>query len=259
MKYQSAANTFSPFLMGILILLGMSCQRKQREEILVFEDIQKNVPVVADCDSVHCGEIKIMYPRLFSDSPLQTKINAKIEKTIAGLLLEDSHNTTIGLDEAIDTFRKSYDSLNQRFPDDIAPYEATVDVALLETLPNRLNFVIDSYVYTSGAHGYEKVTYLMIDPKTGEEVSFYDLLKNEENFILTVEEYFRQKFDIPSSASINSTGYMFKDETFALPEQCIILSKDIILTYNPYEIAPYSEDPIELHIPVDTVAHLLRD
>ena len=259
MKNFFTTTSFLKYCLCIGILWSSSCKRKKSEEVLIFEDVQKSIPVVANCDSIPCGEIKLTYPQLFSKSPLQLKINKKIETTMAGLLLDDPHTMTYPLDEAIEKFRTSYDSLNERFPEDIAPYEATIDVALLETLSNRLNFVIDSYIYTSGAHGYEKVTYLMLSSATGEEIPFYRLLRDEQAFVQIAEEQFRRKFDIPSSASINSTGYMFENEKFTLPEQCIVLSKDIVLTYNPYEIAPYSEDPIELHIPVAMVEHLLQN
>ena len=46
---------------------------------------------------------------------------------------------------------------------------------------------------------------------------------------------------------------MFEGNTFILPSSMGFDEKHMLFTYNPYDIAPYSEGLIELKIPINEI------
>ena len=74
-----------------------------------------------------------------------------------------------------------------------------------------------------------------------------------EDFINFVEIKFREAHDIPKTGDINATRFMFEGNTFILPSSMGFDDKNMLFTYNPYDIAPYSEGLIELKIPINEI------
>src|SRR5699024_11270690 len=100
--------------------------------------------------------------------------------------------------------------------------------------------------------------YLNFEPKTGNEIAIEQMLIDTKDFINFVEIKFREAHDIPKGSDINSTRFMFEGNAFILPSSMGFDGKNMVFTYNPYEIAPYSEGLIELKIPINEVEPFLK-
>jgi hypothetical protein len=109
-----------------------------------------------------------------------------------------------------------------------------------------LNIEIKHYSYTGGAHGYQGLRSLIFDPETGKSIPNNNLFKDRNAFKAFAEKKFRAKYKIPENQPINATGFQFEDEKFELPQNIFYTDKGLLLYYNPYEAASYSDGPKEL-------------
>lgn len=70
---------------------------------------------------------------------------------------------------------------------------------------------------------------------------------------------FKQKFNISEQKSINSTGLLFEDDKFVLPNAIFFKEKGLLLYYSTYEISSYAEGIKELLLPYsDVEPYLIR-
>jgi len=60
-----------------------------------------------------------------------------------------------------------------------------------------------------------------------------------------VELKFRKHFEIPTGASINSTGFLFDNDIFKLPSNVGFSKYGVVFHYNQYEAASYTNGPLE--------------
>ncbi len=100
-------------------------------------------------------------------------------------------------------------------------------------------------------------SYFNFDKKTGKQLSNDDLIKDKKAFLALAEKKFRELQQVPEGESINSTGYMFENDTFALPINIGFENNEMVLLYNPYEVASYADGIIEIRFAVSEVQDLL--
>lgn len=113
--------------------------------------------------------------------------------------------------------------------------------------------------YTGGAHGMRDKTYYTVDLAELKNLSHEDLLTAPESpeFYGLVLEALREKDGLEKDAPLSSGIYFYDaPETgssfFPGPE-------GLGFHWNPYEIAPYSEGPVEVVIPWEKIEGLLND
>src|SRR5690606_9611689 len=184
---------------------------------------------------------------------IATTINTALREEIIYLLTFDDSVEATTIDEAITSFKNGFLELKNKFPDETMGWEAKIDGKICYDEADILTIKLDSYIYTGGAHGYGASTFLNFDKQKGTELENNELFKNIVNFQKFAEIKFREKEGIPKDKSINSTGYMFEDEIFKLPETMGFTENGLQLIYNRYEVASYSDGAIELTLPYDEV------
>ncbi len=245
-------NTKSKFILLLLIFWGLySCDNT---ESFTFEKQNFTVDTLLDCKNVDCASLEINVLKIVDDNPVAAIINKEIENTACSILNIGENASEPNLKEAISQFNSSYQNISEEFPEEIVPYEATIDCELSFQCPGLISVVMDSYIFTGGAHGNGTVSYINIDTKTGKQFSNKSLFKNYNEFEDYVEKIFRTQHEIPEKESINSTGFFFEDDTFSLPLTIGFTDKEVILYYNQYEINSYAEGPIELKLNKEEVA-----
>ncbi|SFU69128.1 Protein of unknown function [Pustulibacterium marinum] len=243
----------------ILLAIGLSaiissCATDEKEtEKAMVKDVR--IESNADCDGINCPEISISYPKITSEKVPSEKINAVIEHRVVAIINsspeEDTENLSVN--KAIDQFNEEFEQLRKDFPDSKAGYEAHIKGQVHHQSEKLLSIKLDSYMYTGGAHGYTAINYLNIDPKTGKLLENSELFKDVSKFTQQAEKLFRQKEKISDTTNLSNAGYWFENDKFVLPNNIGITDKNLVLFYNPYEVAPYSEGPIEISIPLEKV------
>ena len=143
------------------------------------------------------------------------------------------------------------------FPDESIPWEAKIDAEVAYENNDLITIMLNSYIFTGGAHGYGSTRFLNFEKKSGLELGRKDLFKNQGDFVDFAEERFRMQEKIPNDQSINSTGLMFELDEFYLPENIGFTQSGLKLLYNPYEVASYADGTIEMTIPYGEVEKFL--
>ncbi|MBM1104917.1 DUF3298 and DUF4163 domain-containing protein [Aurantibacter crassamenti] len=208
----------------------------------------------------NCPNIKIKIPQVVNESRLAENINSNISKEISSILLfdesEDLENFTI--EESIKAFNESHAEITKLYPDEADIWEAEITGSVSYEDKNTLTIVLNSYLFSGGAHGYTSIQYLNFNKKTGKELKTWQIFKNKDAFKTYAESAFRKAEGIPLDAPINSTGFMFEQDSFNLPENIGFTNEGIRLQYNQYEVASYADGPIEITLPYNEAQKYLK-
>ncbi|WP_025741986.1 RsiV family protein [Aquimarina pacifica] len=207
-----------------------------------------------NCNEVECALVEISLPSILSNHELTKNINNVIESS-ASRALSDDNSTAISLEKVVQDFDIEYHNIKNEFPEETSQYEASIDGFVSFQNENLACIELQSYLFSGGAHGYANISYINIDTRTGEKISNLDLLKEVEAFKNYAENVFRKEYKIPENESINSTGFFFEKDTFALPSAIGFTKEDVLLYYNQYEISSYTEGAVELTLNKEKVAH----
>ena len=162
-------------------------------------------------------------------------------------------------DELAASFIKSYDELAGKYPEEAKmAWEAKINTTKEYESGNIINFKVNNYMFTGGAHGYEGNRSVIFDAKTGATLKRSDILKDEKGFTAYAEKAFRKKFNIPAGKPVNSTGLMFENNVFTLPQNIFYTDNGLLLLYNPVEIASFADGAKELVFPYSEVEGFLK-
>jgi len=208
------------------------------------------------CDD--CPVINIILPEAVPENESTSKINNEIAHYIIDLLSFNESEAPETIDKAVLTFNNEYSNLKQDSPEDIVGWEANINGQVTYADTHMTSIRFEHYLFTGGAHGYSGITFLNFDLKTGEPMEKDEIFRDIISFKSVVEKKFRQQENIPAGESINSTGFMFEDDVFVLPENIGFTEQGIEIIYNPYEVNVYSEGSITLLIPYEEVREYLR-
>lgn len=121
-----------------------------------------------------------------------------------------------------------------------------------------LNIALNHYSFTGGAHGYAGKRSLIFDSTTGKLISNKKLFLDEQKFKIMAESKFRIKYKIPPKGAINATDFMFENDEFQLPQTYFFTKKGLLLFYNVYEIASYSQGNFEVLIQYNEIKPYLK-
>ena len=225
---------------------------------MVFEDFFIEEVSEKDCDpeEENCAFISIQTPLALNDGELSEKINRRIEAHIRELVDYQEMKKFRSLEALAQRFIDDYEASAEEFPEYNIPWEASVDGKIIYRDSELISMEFRTGIFTGGAHGYTSVTFLNLNPETGEPYSADDLF--EGDFKTYAEELFRKKKEIPLDAPINSTGMFFENDEFNLPQNIGFRKNNLILRYNPYEVASYAEGGIQLEIPLEDAGRFLK-
>ncbi len=241
-------------MIGIFISL-YSCRNT---EILTFEKQTIAIQDFIDCKNTDCVLTEILLLQSISETDIAKKINLEIEQAAAATLHIDENEPPETIEEAIKKFNISYQEMKKEFPEEIIPYEASINCDLSFQNQEILSVSIDSYIFTGGAHGSENSKFITLDLKIGKVIDNNSLFKDYSQFVSFAEDVFRKTNDIPKNQSINSTGFFFENDTFSLPSSIGIMDSNVILFYNSYEISSYADGPVELILNKKEVSKFFR-
>jgi len=238
------------FLLAFLVYFS-SCETN---ESLTFQKRTIAIDDFFDCQTTDCAITEIFLLESISENEISKSINLEIEKTACAALNIEDDSSLNTMDKAVQSFNNSYQEIKKEFPEEIVPYEASINCDISFQNSKILSVLIDSYIFTGGAHGSGNSTYLNMNLKTGKAIENKKLIKDNIQFSNFIEKAFRKAHEIPKNTSINSTGFFFENDTFVLPANIGLTDTHLILLYNQYEISSYAEGPIELKFNKEEVA-----
>ena len=240
-----------------LFLIVVSCDKEV--EKLEFTSSEMTAEDLPTCKKDICPKIDMQLVKAQGKSPLADTVNEAVAQVVTSSLSvdPDEEKKIKTLDEGLANFISVYRDYKADFPQSPEDYEVKMTSKVSHQDENLISIAIDAYTYWGGAHGYGSKRYLNFDVQTGGQLDKETLIKDKPGFLAYAENKFREQQDIPNDGNINDTGYMFENDTFSLPENIGFDGDDVILVYNPYEVAAYAEGQIVVRIPVEEVKDYL--
>ena len=195
--------------------------------------------------------VEVNIPLAEGNTPLSESINKTIKNSVIYTLQIGAPNsiTPETIEESIQAFDKDFHDFLNDFPESEQNWEAQIDGDIMYQSEDIISVAITSYIDTGGAHGSLNISFLNFNAQTGKTILNTDLFKDKEAFYTLSKSYFLVNVDTKDS--------LFEPEKFVLPANIGYTVDGIILLYNTYEIADYSEGVIEFTIPYDKVNSLL--
>jgi len=235
-------------------VLFLSCKKDIVYEF-EYEIIQEDI--MPDCAIQSCPQVSVSLLKI--QKPLSVSMNVKgiLEKDIIQILEEEGQESQ----DIAQAMANYINNIQTGYPEETSIAglnEVTITTEVASTSNILLSVVLDYYKYSGGAHGYGEVYYYNFNPQTGALYSGVSYFKNKEAFLNLAKSKFLKKYNLRDSDALSSKGFFFKDDKFHLPKQIGFTDAEIILLYNPYEIAPYSEGQIELRIPKKEATRFLN-
>lgn len=232
------------FLLALTTIL-VSCNDDKELEFKTETFTEKStLPCTANCPVV---EVKI--PIAKEGTVAADSINQRVFEVVRSIVyFGEKPYTAKDYKGILHSFISSYDDLKNEFPEDTFGWEAKIKGSIPYQTEHVLNYKIDHYSFTGGAHGYQGIRSLNFNPETGKILKNEDLFKDVNSFTKYAEKKFRAKYKIAENAAINSTGLMFEDEKFTLPFTLLFNDKGLLLYYNSYEAASYADGPKEVQL-----------
>ncbi|MDU1892912.1 MAG: DUF3298 domain-containing protein [Dysgonomonas sp.] len=239
------------FLLITMCITACSNNKKQPEKIpLTFNTTEYKE--YSRLENKPEASLTAKIPTAEGDSIISKNINNVIFNTIRQTVGEEN-NKFSNYSEVFSNFIKSYEEFIIENPDAPGRWEISILGDVEYNTPEIINIKLNSYLMTGGAHGNRYTTSLLFDPKSGKEIQLADIIKDTTSLTSMAEKAFRGKYNIPDDKSINSTGLMFPDDKFILPQNIFVSKDGLKLFYNTYEVAAYVEGTKEIDIPYDSI------
>lgn len=238
-----------PFILLIFILFLIGCNE---DRSITFEPLTFGIQSCQEC-----AIVDITVPEAIGNKKIDEVINTTIREEVISILNYDDEIDASSINTAIESFQSEYAKLKEKFPEESTKWEANVTGEITFENEKVVTVRLDYYLFTGGAHGYRSLRFLNFSKEKGTELRTMELFKNLETFQNLAEKEFRTQENIPESNSINSTGFMFENDMFYLPENIGFTEKGLQLFYEQYEVASYADGPIILNIPHKEIKRFL--
>lgn len=233
----------------IIVLFFLSCEKDTK---ITFEPFSLKKETCEECPL-----IEVSIPKAIGNTKLDQVINTALREEIISILKFDDEINVATIEEAIASFESENKKLKEKFPEETTQWEAKLEGEVTYEDKHILTIRLNSYLFTGGAHGYSTVRFLNFDKTKAIELEQSELFKNMASFTEFAETNFRSQENIPNNAPINSTGFMFENDTFYLPENIGYTKEGLQLFYEQYEIASYADGPIIITLAYPAVQKFL--
>jgi Protein of unknown function (DUF3298)/Deacetylase PdaC len=225
-------------LFGVFIII--SCKN---DPLITFKEVS-----ITNGDA---STVEVNIPLADGNEAIANAINSTIKKNVVASLQigEPDTITSKSIKESIHAFNKEFHDFQNDFPESEQNWEAQIDGDVMYQSEDIISIALTSYMDTGGAHGNLIISFLNFNANTGKLILNTDLFKDKNAFYKLAKSYFQK--------SIKDKDAVFEPENFVLPANIGYTEDGIILLYNTYEIAAYSEGTIEFTIPYGEVNSLL--
>lgn len=243
------------FYLVFLLLLVLGCTNDN----LTFKYTSFEQKASLPCND-QCTYVRMVIPIAMGNTSVGDSINEKILDVTKDIVYygDLEKGKKLSYTEIMNSFLDSFEEMQERYPEEIIPWEATIDAKVGYQSDELINIEVSYYNYSGGVHGFSGIKSLLFDKENGRSLTKKDLFKDENAIEKLAEIQFRKTYNIPENEPINSTGFFFEEDTFCLPKTFFVSDKGLLLYYNTYEIKSTKEDPIECLLPMDVVGQYLN-
>lgn len=233
----------------IVFLFAVACKKKDE---LSYKPLSFKSDNCADCPKVAVDIFEFN-----DDADLATVVNSTLKKEVIKQLIYDDEIKVSTIEEAISSFKNGFLELKKMYPDETLGWEATIKGSVTYENKDVLSIQLETYLFTGGAHGYSVTRLLNFDKKKNSVLENWEIFNDADGFEHFAEIKFKIQEDIPQNGSINSTGLMFENDEFYLPNNIGFTKNGVQLIYNQYEVASYADGPMTIILPYDEIKNYL--
>lgn len=144
---------------------------------------------------------------------------------------------------------------------DIPPASFTIAYATKHASDRLLAVLMTGYEYLGGAHGTPIYQVILADPNTGKRVGVSELFAPKSNYLQELSRLSQAQLkprmeELLSDENWLAEGTAPKAENFSViwPSE-----KGLVLTFTPYQVAPYAAGAVQITLPYDQLGGLLSD
>lgn len=213
----------------------MSNPYVQGEQITVQPEVKVSTKEVKDSEEAYKINLQIPVLEGTSSIEIQTAINTLIEKDALAFAEEIKSQ---GLESAEHSKKQGWE---------VRPYEASTSYKVTYKQKNIVSIACTYYRDTLGAHGNSEIKTFNFDLSTGKQLVLKDLFYENESYLSIING------EIQKQIKLNSTEYFSeKDQGFVSirsDQPFGIEDGNVIIYFDPYEIAPYSTGAPQFKLP----------
>ncbi|MFK7782622.1 DUF3298 domain-containing protein [Psychroserpens sp.] len=197
------------------------------------------------------ADISINFPKAEGDKAVSELINSVIQNYIVSQtnLTDDSLNN-VSIDEAVKRFNTEFKTFKNDFPESSQKWEAFIDGEVTYRSPEVICIAVNSYLDTGGAHGNTHIKFFNFNPQTGQLYSKAEIINDIQGLSGVITN--KLKEEVKSNSDEPMEEFFFGKD-FQLPESLGFSDEGLIVLYNPYEIASYSQGIMEFTIPFEDI------
>lgn len=173
------------------------------------------------------------------------RINAYLDSTTLASIPAASES----VEASFRVFQKNYNEFKKDFPDAPGCWQVELNGDTVMTTPKVLQYKLDHYAFTGGAHPNSFRSFHIFDRTTGEERDIKEFVTDSTALLKLVEKNFRKLENIALDTDLEKAGYFLLNNQFFLPANYALTPDGILFYYNPYEIAAYARGVIQFVIP----------
>ena len=252
-----------PLLLCLFIIV-ISCQEKkpssvateQVPKIIVKEVLASSQNCVPD--SSNCTYVRIEYPE-FTDSTkahLNQIISKKLKASASDYIREETVEGTF--EHIAQSFIRDYEAFKIDFPEYNFGWYVNLKAEIIYESERLVSFSIYAESFTGGAHPNSSTNYYVLNTRSNKELKMSDIIADTTKFKELLEAEFRRSKGMSDTQTFADMGYFINDGDFLLNDNIGLTSKSVIVQFNPYEIAPYSEGATTLELSKEELGDLLK-
>ncbi|NJN26030.1 MAG: DUF3298 and DUF4163 domain-containing protein [Cyclobacteriaceae bacterium] len=225
------------------------------------ELIQKEILATwQDClsDSSNCTYVRIEYP-VYSDSgkaDLNRLIASKIKSVGMDFFREEAADGS--LEHMAQSFIKDFETFKIDFPTYQLGWYVEMKAEITYESEKVVSFRIDAESFTGGAHPNTIADFFVVDLQRNKVLTTSEIIADTSRFKQLLEISFRKQKGMNEDESYADIGYFINDEEFLLSDNIGLTESGVIVHFNPYEIAPYSEGATTIEVPEEKLEGMLK-
>jgi hypothetical protein len=260
---------FSYFLILGVVIWFSSCNPSKKEETKsVVKEGKFNKTEFGQCDTtVSSGTtVKVdLWEPAGSDSA-STKIRSFLSRKVIERVNEQGDSASIAaipgadkdLKAAYEVFAGNYKKLKADFPDAPGCWFIEVKGDTVMISDKIVQYQLDHFAFTGGAHPNSFRSYYIFDGKTGVEKNAKSFIADSAALLKKAEHAFRKLEKIEDTTNLEEAGYFLSDHKFFLPANYAFTKEGVFFYYNPYEIAAYARGAITFTIPYEELEGIVK-
>lgn len=121
-----------------------------------------------------------------------------------------------------------------------------------------VNYIMDFFDYTGGAHPNSYKTVLTFDPGNGQETTLDNIMKEnyEDTLLPLITQALMKNFNVTTPEELDR--YIFSHNELFVSKNVILGKEKITFIYNRYEIAPYAAGEILIDIEYENIKEIMK-